>query len=268
MFVWPASVIFLRSASAISPRDRSTCVFTRLHRSSRCFSSRSTQLMPAGSSGEILRWFPVIMSSGAFSLKIALGFCESESDLANSRPKFSSSAKTCRPLCGPSGTIAGLVPIIKGVAEMCSPSATVKLKERWCPSNRQPQVFPGPGSPKMLMWYSSGSRENRRLDPSIFCSTSSRLMILLAFTIPLLLRLAAKRAVVRCCCGGVISLIVRSLALLWNEMPIEPVVVAHREHAGGLLLRCQRRDQVVGGGGHFVRGRFFVSTRRSGNNAD
>ena len=52
--------------------------------------------------------------------------------------------------------------------------------------------------------------------------------------------------------------------LLRNEVPIETLVVFHREHAGRLLLRRQRRNQIVGGDRHFVGGKLLVATSPPG----
>ena len=102
---------------------------------------------------------------------------------ARARAVFSSAASTCNPLRGPSRIVPGFVPKKAGVNPPTCPSTTVKLSDKWCPSNRQLQVPSTLGLPKMLTKYHFGSRAKRPFGLAS-CSTCSRLMICAVFCTP------------------------------------------------------------------------------------
>ena len=57
----------------------------------------------------------------------------------------------------------------------------------------------------------------------------------------------------------------KSLALAWNEVPVEPFVVVQRIRGPGGLFRRQRRQKIVCGRGHFLRdGAGIISGMRPG----
>ena len=103
--------------------------------------------MPTGASGATDSALVVTMSPYVRVSNTASRRCASDRESSSARAASSSSASTRSPARGPLATFAGFAPKKLGVVMAMWSPASVKLSERWCPSNRHPHAPVALGAP-------------------------------------------------------------------------------------------------------------------------